>query len=74
MYSRQCKLQLEDQETYRVTWIEEKYAKIGKRITLKDSENPDQIWVVSEVWSRMPTEEVKENERNYMKQREFSDV
>ena len=68
MNHRQCKLKKGD--TYQVTWIPEKYAKIGKYLQLKD----DDGWQVVEIYSKKDSKEVPKRSDDYKHQRKASDI
>ena len=69
----QCKLRRLDAE--QVTWLPTKFARKGKFVKLKSDDGTWQDgWEVVEVWGTRPSEEVLEHERDYLKQREASDI
>jgi hypothetical protein len=57
-----------------VAWIPEKFAIKGKVLKLKLNDIFEDGWEVIFVGSRQEAEIVEENERDYLKQREISDV
>lgn len=64
----QCKLKRGD--TYQVSWIPEKYAKVGKYLKLKD----DDGWEVIIVGSKKDSKEVQRRSVDYRHQRKASDI
>ena len=57
-----------------VTWLPEKFAKVGKILELKISDEEwEEGWRVDEVWSSVSEEYVREHERDYLTQAEASD-
>ena len=67
-YHCQCKLKKGD--TYQVSWIPEKYAKVGKYLKLKD----DDGWEVIEVGTKKNSKEVQKRSVDYRHQRKASDI
>jgi hypothetical protein len=57
-----------------VSWIPEKFAIKGKVLKLKLNDIFEDGWKVIFVGSRQEAEIVEENERDYLKQREVSDI
>jgi hypothetical protein len=78
MYYRQCKLRQESwrgNETLLTTWIPEQFAHVGKKLRLQDKNGVWSAgWQVLEVGARQTEEYVVDNERDYLKQREASDI
>lgn len=69
----QCRLRKGDIET--VGWIESHLAVVGKPVRMKlDDGTWETGWNVIEVWTTAPSEVVKERERDYLRQREASDI
>jgi hypothetical protein len=61
-YYRQCTLKSGNVET--VAWIEEYGAKVGCSVTLKDAEDPEQVWEVTQAsTTRIPKTEALEKAR-----------
>lgn len=72
-FYRQCILQHDKFIT--VAWIEERGAKLGFSVTLKDSEDPNQLWEVTFVGAyRIPKDMIECRSRDYLYQRQASDV
>jgi hypothetical protein len=59
MNYKQCRLR--KGTTFRVTWLPEKFAKIGKVLRLHD----DDGWVVEAIWGTDTEENVKAREREH---------
>ena len=53
-----------------MSWIPEKYAKLGKFVKLKE----DDGWKVVAVYSIMDSKEVQERSTDYRNQRKVSDI
>jgi len=68
MNHRQCKLKKGN--IYQVSWIPEKYSKIGKYLKLKN----DDGWQVIKVNSIMDSKEVSKRSIDYKNQRKASDI
>jgi len=68
MNSYQCKLKKGN--SYQVSWIPEKYAKIGKYLKIKENNG----WEVIEIGSKMDSEEVNKRSMDYKNQRKVSDI
>jgi hypothetical protein len=49
---------LQDGETERVCWIDNAKVKKGSKVTLKNSENPKRRWLVLEVHSEIPADQI----------------
>lgn len=76
-YYVQCELHKmidEDRCKTDVAWIPEKYAKIGKVIKLKIDGVWEDGWKVVFLGAKSPAKEVEDKSRDYLKQRESSDV
>lgn len=72
-YYRQCTLR--SGNTFLTAWIEEKGAKIGHSITLKDSKDTKRFWQVLDVGDvRLPEAKTKLQEQAYKHQRKVSDI
>jgi hypothetical protein len=72
--SSQCRLiQPNGKGSYRfdVAWIPKDKAVVGKWLRIDGKEGN---WQVAEVWSTRPEASLIENERNYRKQRDASDI
>jgi hypothetical protein len=65
---KQCKLQ--KGITFQMSWIPEKFAKVGKFVKLKD----DDGWEVVEVYATMDSKKVQERSIDYRNQRKVSDI
>lgn len=64
LFYRQCTLRA--QNTEQVAWIEERGARVGFRVTLKDTEDPQQLWTVMTVSNhRLSKEDVNRNEHRH---------
>jgi hypothetical protein len=57
-------------EKYAVGWIESNFAKIGNYLEDEDTD----VWQVVEVYNSQPTAYAVDHERDYLKQREASDI
>ncbi len=69
---RQCELVSGNVTT--IGWIEDKFAKIGLKVTLEDFDLK-QIWVIKKVSSfSIQNDEMKQKEISYRKHRKFSDI
>jgi hypothetical protein len=55
-------------------WIPEKYARVEKHIRVKIDDEWDPDWYVVCVWGKKEEKELAASERDYLKQREVSDV
>lgn len=71
-YHRQCDLVKGNDRT--TTWIPEMFAKVGKTLKLQDGDGWDEGWVVSSVGVRLESSKVKDNSRDYLRQRKASDI
>lgn len=72
IYYRQCKLEYKGMVS--VGWMEERGAKKGLHITLKDDPEKRR-WLVTQVSDlRLPEQQVKAMERGYKHQRSVSDI
>lgn len=72
-FYRQCTLR--HQDTEQVAWIEEYGAKVGNRITLKDSGDPTTLWTVMTVSRyRLTQQEVNDNQHRHAKWHEQVDI
>lgn len=72
-YHIQCKLRRGNVE--QVTWLPSKFAQKNKFLKLKNINGDwEDGWEVIEVWKKLPTQEVLERERDYLHQREASDI
>jgi len=68
MFYRQCILQ--KNHTWQTAYIPEEFAKNGKILRIKE----DNGWVVKNVGTRLNEEQVIERSRDYLHQREGSDI
>lgn len=68
----QCRMQRHTGQgaVFTIGWIESNLAKVGKY--LEDEERD--IWQVIETYQTQPTAYILEHERDYLKQREGSDI
>ena len=59
-----------------VSWIPSSIAKVGTRVRLKSSNKEEwsDPWMVMEVWRTLPYTKLLAHERDYMHQREASDI
>ena len=75
-YSRQCYLEKKEQDELRcqVSWIPEKFAKMGKVLKLLDNDNWVDGWRIVGVGARKLSKEVSERSQDYKKQRPASDI
>lgn len=76
-YVRQCILIKKDGDATHqmVSWIPEKYAKIGKILKLKDDNEWSNGWVVESVSSeRRSSKEQREKSRGYKHHRKITDI
>jgi hypothetical protein len=75
-WMRQCKFEtVEPPIKIDVAWIDEKFAKVGKKVYFKDEgADPTEIWIITEVWSRKRESYVAKHERDYLHQRKASDI
>jgi len=77
-YYCQCEMKKElDKDMYKVhvAWIPEKYAKAGKYIKIKQEDGAwDDHWLVTSVGCKKEASSVEINSRDYLKQREASDI
>lgn len=56
-------------------WIPENLAVVGKTIYFgKKSDKPERLWTVEGVGSRISEEYLREHERDYLSQRDASDI
>ncbi len=67
-YHYQCKLCREG-GWYTVTWIPDKYAKVGKIVKLGNHD-----WEVIRVYAKMDSRKVQQRSVDYKNQREASDI
>jgi hypothetical protein len=76
-YYVQCDLrkQIETGLLCDVAWIPEKFAVIGKQVRIKQEDGTwDSGWMVAKRYAKMEEDEVEAAERDYLIQRESSDV
>jgi hypothetical protein len=59
---------------YTVSWIPEKFAKVGKFVKLKDLEEWQDGWEVVEVGIKKDSKEVQKRSVDYRHQRKASDI
>ena len=60
--------------TISTAWIPQQFAKKGKQLKMKIDGSWQYGWYVADVFATRTEEYVLKNERNYRKQREYSDV
>jgi hypothetical protein len=65
-----CQCKLKKGDAYQVSWIPEKYAKIGNYLKLKD----DDGWQVVEIYWKKDSKEVQKRSDDYRHQRKASDI
>lgn len=65
----QCKLARGAKQ--QVAWIPTHGAKVGNEVELKTD---GQFWLVIDTYDTLPAESIKENERNYTRHREATDI
>lgn len=68
---RQCRLTKGRLE--KIAWIPIQFAEVGKIIDLND-EGWSLGWTVQQTYTTLPTEYVREHERDYKSQRKASDI
>ena len=76
MWHRQCTLEKKVSTScskFRITWIPEKFAIIGRFLELQDNGVWENGWKVIQIGARKGSEEVNERSRDYKKQRKASD-
>ena len=76
-FYRQCTYETptEGGVTRATAWIPEKLAVVGKKIYFgKKTKNPEKLWTVISVGGRQSEEYIKAHERDYMTQRQASDI
>lgn len=78
VWYRQCVLAspTEEGQLKQVAWIPEKFAQEGRKIYLgKKTKTPDRIWIVEKVSpTRQSGDYLAEHERDYLTQRDASDI
>jgi hypothetical protein len=77
VYYRQCQFTSPTQNGYRqsVAWIPEHLAVVGKMIYFgKKTDKPERLWEVKSVGGRMSEDYLRERERDYLTQRQASDI
>lgn len=58
-----------------IVWIPTKYAKLNKILKIKQEDASwDDGWTVTAVYSTKKASEVESNERDYLRQRQASDI
>lgn len=60
--------------SHEVSWIPEKFAQKGRLLKIKRNGVWDNGWEVINVWDKKSRDEVMEMSRNYLHQREASDI
>jgi len=73
---RQCFLSktIDDCFVCTTAWIPEEHAVLNKIVKIKDDGIWSDGWTVRILWSFKPKEWVEQHERDYLKQREASDI
>ena len=66
---KQCKLKHVN-NCYQVAWIPSRFATVGKEISIKGEKG----WIVEKVYNERFSKEIFDGERDYLKQREVSDI
>ena len=78
VYYKQCSYAhpTEKGELIGIAWIPENLAIVGKKIYFGNkTKNPEQIWTIKSVSDqRLPDSYLQEHERDYLTQREASDI
>lgn len=69
-----CQCTLKNGTMYTVSWIPEKFAKVGKFVKLKDLEEWQDGWEVVEVGIKKDSKEVQKRSVDYRHQRKASDI
>jgi len=72
-YHVQCEMRKPD-GSIMVSWIPETYAKKGSPVSLKEDGVWDKGWIVTQTFGRRRSEDCEAHERDYMRQREASDI
>lgn len=73
----QCELRkrCDTGELIDIAWIPEKFAKVNKLVNIKlDDGKLDGPWKIIKVYSKVESEKIEGSERDYLKQREVSDI
>lgn len=65
-----CQCKLKKGNKFQVSWIPEKYTKLGKFLKLKE----DNGWEVIEIFAKKNSKEVDKRSRDYKYQRKASDI
>ncbi len=73
MYYVQCKLEHSSGKIL-TSWIPEKFAVKGKYLEIKIDNNWENHWLIKETYAKQKEEYLLEKERDYLKQRNASDV
>ena len=74
MFYKQVRLEDNDKNV-RVAWVPERYAHVGKILSIKESDfGWSNGWLVTDVWTQLSEEYVREHERDHLTQRNASDV
>lgn len=68
----QCRLERDG--SYQVTWIETKFAKVGRVVDLDEPAGRDCGWKVAKIGSTMDAKVVAARERDYRNHRKATDV
>jgi len=74
---RQCTFTspTEDGEVVHIAWIQEKFAVTGKVVYFgKKTDTPDRLWTVTTVGGRSDGAYLQAHERDYLTQRQASDI
>lgn len=65
-----CQCKLKKGNKYQISWIPEKYSKVGKFLKILDENG----WEVIEVNSKMDSKKIQERSVDYKNQRKVSDI
>lgn len=57
-----------------IIWIPSKFAKKGKYLNIHKNNTWDNGWLIEETYNTKSFSQISEKERDYLKQREYSDV
>jgi hypothetical protein len=61
-------------ENVRTSWVPEQFAKVGMLLSFKENDHSwSHGWTVTDVWTRVSEEYVREHERDYLAQAEASE-
>lgn len=77
IWYRQCKFTSPTQDGYlcKIAWIPEHLAVVGKKVYFgKKTKTPERLWEVESAAGRMEEGVLRERERDYLTQRQASDI